>query len=115
MPVVFGRSDDPKGDLKRGDDLVSQALALDPNYADAHMLKAYILWVQTRLAESIAEAERALALDPAIVDAYWNLGIDHLDLGLFEKSIEYFDKGIRLSPHDPRLGFWYQGSLLQKD
>ena len=27
--------------------------------------------------------------------------------GEFEKSLEYFDKAIRLSPHDPELAFWY--------
>jgi adenylate cyclase len=31
--VNFGRSADREGDLKRGDELVSRALALDPNYA----------------------------------------------------------------------------------
>ena len=36
----FGRSADPKADLKRADELVSKALALDPNYASAHSVKA---------------------------------------------------------------------------
>ncbi len=26
--------------------------------------------------------------------------------GQFEKSLEYFDKAIRLSPHDPGMGTW---------
>jgi tetratricopeptide (TPR) repeat protein len=30
-------------------------------------------------------------------------------LGQFEKSLEYFGKAIRLSPHDPYLGDWYLG------
>ena len=43
LPVAFGRSADPKADLKRADELVSQALALDPNCACAHVKKALIL------------------------------------------------------------------------
>jgi tetratricopeptide (TPR) repeat protein len=37
------------------------------------------------------------------------LGWDYLYLGEFEKSLEYFDKAIRLSPHDPLLTGWYGG------
>ncbi len=55
---------------------MSKALALDPNYAAAHVRKAWILRVQGRLDEAIAEDERALALDPAAVDAYANMGYD---------------------------------------
>jgi adenylate cyclase len=32
-----------------------------------------------------------------------------LSLGQFEKSLEFFDKAIRLSPHDPELAGWYSG------
>jgi adenylate cyclase len=109
IPVVYGRSADPKADLERSDELVSQAILLDPNFARGHMTKATLLWVRGRLDESIAEGERALALDPAMVEAHWNIGIDYLDLGEFEKSLDFFDKAIRLSPRDPNLGIWFQG------
>jgi adenylate cyclase len=108
MPLVVGLSVDPKADLKRADELVSAALALDPNDASAHVRKATILMVKGRFDQSIAESERALGLDPAIVLAYGILGDDYTYLGQFEKSLEYLDKAIRLSPHDPSLVFWYQ-------
>jgi tetratricopeptide (TPR) repeat protein len=62
-----------------------------------------LLMLQTRYDESIAEAERAPALDPAVAPAYYLLAIDSMNLGQFEKSLEYFDKAIRISPHDPGL------------
>ncbi len=99
----FGRSADPEGDLRRADELVSKALALDPNYARAHSLKGGILRGQGRLDEAIAEHERVLALDPTMVTADGGLGLDYLFLGQFEKSLEFNDKAIRLSPHDPVL------------
>ena len=46
------------------------------------------------------------------MDAYAGLGWDYLYLGQFEKSLEYFDKAIRLSPHDPALRIWYGGKSL---
>jgi TolB-like protein/class 3 adenylate cyclase/Tfp pilus assembly protein PilF len=108
-PVVWRLSVDPEGDLKRADELTSKALALDPNYARAHLMKAYIFTGQRRLDESIAESERALALDPALLPAVSLLGWDSLYIGQFEKSLEYFAKAIRLSPHDPSVGTWYHG------
>jgi tetratricopeptide (TPR) repeat protein len=63
-----------------------------------------ILLNQARYDESAAENERALALNPANVDAYAGLGWDYFYRGQFEKSLEFFDKAIRFSPHDPNLG-----------
>jgi hypothetical protein len=40
------------------------------------------------------------------------LGWDYIYTGQFEKSLEYFAKAIRLSPHDPYLGSWYQGEAV---
>ena len=74
-PVARGRSVDPKGDLKRADELVSKALALDPNYRQGSRLEGLAYFAtQGRLDEAIAENERALALDPAMVDADAKLG-----------------------------------------
>ena len=105
--IAMGQSADPKEDITRGDELVSQALAADPNFAAAHMNKANTIRMLGRLDEAVAENERGLVLDPAFVDAYAGLGFDHLNLGQFEKSVDYFDKAIRLSPHDPYLYGWY--------
>jgi TolB-like protein/Tfp pilus assembly protein PilF len=108
FPVAVGRSVDPKGDLRRGDELVSRALALDPNFAGAHAIKANIPRVQGRPDEAIAESERALALDPSSVDSYGYIGGAYMQPGQFEKWLEFTDKAIRLSPHDSALIYWYE-------
>ena len=69
-------------------------------------MKAMVLLNQARYDESIAESERALALNPSNVFAYMGLGWACFYTGQFEKSLEYFDKAIRLSPHDPGMGTW---------
>jgi len=106
--VLWGLSADTKADLARADDLSSRAVVLDPNYGGAHSLKAAVLSVQGRLGESIAESERALALDPVTVIAVIFLAQDYLLLGQFEKSLDFLDKAIRLSPHDPDVYVWHQ-------
>ena len=104
-----GVSGDPKGDLERADELVSKALALDPNWTVSHLIKGAILRFQARYPEAVAEHERALALDPSNVNAAGDLGFDYLMHGDSDKSLEYFDKAIRESPHDSQLGAWYGG------
>ena len=109
LPVLFGMSADPQADLKRADELVSRALALDPANAAAHNSKAWILHDQGRFEEAIGERERTLALDPADLNAMMSMGWDHLSLGGYEKSLEIFDEAIRLSPRSPELKDMYHG------
>jgi tetratricopeptide (TPR) repeat protein len=104
-----GLSSDPKGDLERAYELESKALALDPDWTELHSTKGNILRFQGRTEEAVPEDERALALDPSNVYALVNLGFDYGDLGEFDKGLEYFDKAIRVSPHDPFLAHIYGG------
>ena len=102
-----GRGHAPNDDLDRADGLVSRALSLDPNYAPAHLGKAFALQSQFRLDEAIAEDRRAFGLDPSLVEAYWHAGFVMRRLGEFQTSLEYIDKAIRLSPRDPFRASWY--------
>ena len=53
------------------------------------------------------ETERALSLDPTQASAYATRGEASMALGRYEKALEFFDKAIRLSPHDPVLHYFY--------
>jgi tetratricopeptide (TPR) repeat protein len=107
MPPLLGLSGDPKGDLERADELESKALALDPDWTWPHDVKGGVLRIQGRTEEAATEHERALALDTSNVDAAAQLGIDYRFLGRFDKSLEYLDRAILASPHDPSLTYWY--------
>jgi tetratricopeptide (TPR) repeat protein len=67
---------------------------------------------QARNLEAVAEHERALALDPSSGYAPLALGFDYGMLGLFDKSLGYFDKAIRVSPDDPVLAHFYGGKAF---
>ena len=108
-PALLGLSSDPKGDLERTDQLESKALALDPNDPWAHSQKGWILLVQGHKDEAVAEFERALTLDPSFADADVGLGFTYNQLGEFDKSLESFDKAIRVSPYDRGVPYWYGG------
>ena len=107
-PAINGRSADPEGDLKRGDELVMKALTVDPDFAYAHHWKALILAFQGQTNEAIAEEELTISLDPSIVEAVLDLGNLFRRLGQFEKSLDLIEKALRLSPRDPSVSYWYK-------
>jgi adenylate cyclase len=111
-PAALGLSSDPKGDFEHADELVSKALALDPDEVWAHSLKGWLLLGQGRNDEAVAEFDRSRALDPSWADADVGLGWVHLRLGEFDKSAESLDKAIRLSPYDRGVPYWYGGKAL---
>jgi adenylate cyclase len=107
LRAIFGISSDPKADLARADELASKALAVDPDWTWTHLAKGAVLRTQGRPEEAIPEDERALALDPSNVNAAGELGFAYANLGEFDKSLDYLDKAILASPHDPTLRYWY--------
>jgi tetratricopeptide (TPR) repeat protein len=121
VAVSMGTSVDPKADLKRAEELLSQALALDPTSPGPLAIKAWVLNDQGRFEEAIAQRERALALDPTDAGTMQGMGWDYVNLGQYEKGLELFDKAIRFSPHDTTLQFmsfgksWSYFGLKQYD
>ena len=107
LPVMLNRTADRRADLKRADELASRALVFDANSGAAHYAKGQVLMAEGRLDDAIADYERTLALDPNAANAVASLGGTYTLLGQYEKAIEFLDKAIRLSPHEPSLFFWY--------
>jgi TolB-like protein/Tfp pilus assembly protein PilF len=101
------QSTDRAADLLRGEELASQALAVDPNSYQAHHAKARILVAQKRAEEAMIEGERSLRLNPSFVPAYLPLCQANLMLGLPEKTVKYAHRAMRLSPPDPYLYVFY--------
>jgi adenylate cyclase len=91
---------DAQADRVRADELTSRALAVDSNNYLAHYARSYFLATAQRPEEAIAEAERALALNPSFLPIYLSLWIANWTSGQFEKADEYADAALRLGPHD---------------
>jgi adenylate cyclase len=118
--ILTMQSTNRDADIRQADELVSRALAIDPNVYGVHFAKAEILLAQEHFDEAIVEAERSLALNPSFVSAYSALCIASSFLGRPQQATDYADKAIRLSPRDPILYAFYleKGfalSLLHQD
>jgi adenylate cyclase len=103
------QSDDPQTDRLKAGELISRALAVDSNNYLAHYARAFFL-AEQRPEEAIAEAERALALNPSFIPAYIPLWTANWTAGRFDKATEYAEAALRLGPHDT-LAYVY---LLEK-
>ena len=102
------QSPDPQADLARADALVARAIDTDPDYYAAHCAKAMVLGGEHRLREAVAASNRCLELNPSDVGAYRTLAIHHFFLAQPEKTLEFADRGMILSPRDPQIGSFLQ-------
>jgi TolB-like protein len=105
---VLDRVTDTAGrDVARADELVDRALAAAPRSLRAHLAKGMVLRAQDRCAEAIPQYETVLAINPsapAVLDA---LADCKLLTGSIEEVIPLAEQAIRLSPRDPRVGYFY--------
>ena len=93
--------------LARADDAVTRAIALSPNYAHAHYVKAEVLALSGRFDAALATYDRAIALDPNHAAAYVSRGRALIAIGRAAEAMAPVEKAIRLSPRDPDLFIWY--------
>ena len=93
--------------LARADEAVTRAIALSPNYAHAHYVKAEVLALSRRFDAALATYDRAIALDPNHAAAYVARGRSLIAIGRAAETVAPVEKAIRLSPRDPDLYIWY--------
>jgi adenylate cyclase len=90
----------------------NQALALNPDQANAHYAKARLIMFKAKPDDDasanqvIAEAEAALRADPSYARAYWPMAVGHEFLGHYEQAISDLEQAARISPRDSNLGVW---------
>ena len=75
-----------------------QALAFDPNNAEAHHNVGLVLAAQGRHADALASIERALALQPQQAAAHTNRGTQLLALERPAEALASFDQALALQP-----------------
>ena len=83
-------------DWSGGEREIQRAIALDPDYAFAHLWYGWILMNMGRVEESIAEVKRALELDPLSLTINWILGVAYNFARQYDQAIEQYRKTIEL-------------------
>jgi adenylate cyclase len=89
------------GSLERSSELAKRAIVLDDSLSDAHALLAETYLWKRQHDDAIAEAEKAVILDPNNAERMVDLGNILAWSGRPEEAIEWIKKGMRFNPIRP--------------
>ncbi|MCD6551007.1 tetratricopeptide repeat protein [Thermotoga sp.] len=81
-------------------DIIKFMLDIDSNYAPAYELKGTLLVEQGRVEEGIKYLDKAVEIDPWLVQAYASLGEAYYNLGDYEKAVHYWERELEYAPDD---------------
>jgi len=82
---------------------VEKALQLNPDLAEAHWARAFVLWDVApgfQHQRAIQEDRRAVALNPNLAEAHQHLGVIYLHIGLLDEAVAEFRTALTLNPFD---------------
>ncbi len=88
----------PRESIEQGIEMAQKALAIDDSTPLAHSLLSIFYTLKREYGKSIAEGERAVALDPGGADVNLVYGMSLNYSGRSEEAIPIFIKAIRLNP-----------------
>ena len=86
--------------LKAAEAALIQALNLAPDHASAHMLIGMVKMWTNRVAEGIAECERAQALDRNLANVHAAIAMGKIFIGRGGEAKAHVEEALRLSPRD---------------
>jgi adenylate cyclase len=108
----LGSTKSPRESTEKAIEMIQKALALDESSAQAHGQLSNLYIQKREYDKAIAEAERAVALNPsdATVIVSYARSLDFACRP--EEAIPLFQKAIRLNPFGPMLYYQYFGNTL---
>ncbi len=97
---------------------VEKALSLDPDLAEAHLARGFLLWTPSYHfphERAVQEYQRAIVLNPSLDEAHHQLALVYLHIGLLDKALQELQTAVAINPSNDlaqyRIGvaFLYQG------
>ena len=104
--AYLGWADDASLDYVEAYELAQRAVSLDARYPAAHFALGLVCMWTHRSDLAISSFQEAINLNRSYAPAHVLLGQMHLYRGHPKEAIALVEKGIRLSPKDPRLFIW---------
>ena len=100
-------SDDRAAHMAAAEALAVKALSIAPEKAAGHVCLGIVRIYTNRVAQGIAELERALAIDRNLADAHAYIGIAKCFVGRAEETEIHVRDALRLSPRDTFAHLWW--------
>jgi len=105
----LGIGKSPQESIEKGIELAQKALAVDASLPEAHGYLSLFHALKKEYDKSIAEGERAVALEPGGAHRHVQYGISLQTGGRPEEAIQVLQKAIRLNPLGESSNFLYLG------
>ncbi len=94
----LGSAKSPRESIEKAAEFLHKALAIDDNYASAHAHLSEVYIIKKEYDRAIAEAERAVTLEPGSAWPIFSHAVALTRAGRPEEAIPLFKKAIRLNP-----------------
>jgi TolB-like protein len=104
--AYLGWADDVTRNYLEAYEIAQRAVGLDARYPAAHFALGLVCMWMRRSDLAMSSFQEAISRNPSYAAAHVLLGQMHLYRGHPEEAIVLAEKGIRLSPKDPRLFIW---------
>ena len=92
-----------QGKLDDAIEAYKQALAIKPDYAEAHYNMGIALEEHGKLEEAIQAYNKALSIKPDYAEAYNNMGITLKEQGKLDEAIQAYNKALSIKPDYARV------------
>ena len=108
MASVYSFTNDSVERFAAAEATVTRVLSLAPDNASAHMFLGSVEIVTNRVAQGIADCERALELNRNLAQAHASIGGGKFFSGHAEETEDHVQEALRLSPRDISAFLWLQ-------
>ncbi|HKJ17189.1 MAG TPA: tetratricopeptide repeat protein [Xanthomonadales bacterium] len=92
--------DSDSGYVTAANEYSALALEKSPDSAEAHAARCLTLAMSKQFKEAIAEAEKAIAIDPRLYEAYYYKGRAHFANGEYSAAADAFEGALEIRPDD---------------
>ena len=79
--------------------ILKKAIDKKPDYSDANLNYAFVFHQEKNLPEEVKLLEDLIKKAPNYLPAYKNIGISLVDLGLWQRAIEFWQKAATIEPN----------------
>jgi len=111
--ALIGCGYEAVGDLNRAKQFADQAIPLAADCARAWNLKGVIAYKNGNQPEAAQFFQEASECDPEWGDPLTNMGMIHWDQGAYDKAVECYEIGFKLSPAAPNVASTYHMAISE--